>query len=244
MIESLGTSLFGINLLAYFTILFRPKLYHTKLYKPMLVNIRLSIMPIGILMATAFFCLIFGQWYENTGSTVFLVIFAVLLAVGFLAWLLMLPNSGYLITELNFNHRDHDKTEVPLWYDIVSILSLAMSGVLNMCFNVLMLQFWAIAVANSIYSADMMGLWADIVADFLLLLCSVGIYLGRYLRLNSWDVKHPVGFAKKVKAHFNSQGAFKNFFLFVALHTLFFVLFYQAAMGNIAQVIFGSLWRG
>jgi uncharacterized membrane protein len=119
-----------------------------------------------------------------------------------------------------------------------------MSGVLNMCFNVLMLQFWIIAIANSIYHANMVGLWVDLVAAILLTLCSVGIYLGRYLRLNSWDVKHPVQFAIRLKSHFQKRGVIRDFVLFTLFHTLFFLLFYQAAMGSIAKIIFEDLWHG
>lgn len=243
MITTLAVNLIGINLLAYFTIILRPRIYKTELYKPMVTNIRLSIIPIAILIATIFLSLSFRQWSYNTGSPILRWASFLLIFMGFMIWLLMLPNSGYLITELNFNHRDHDKVEVPLWYDIVSILSLAMSGVLNMCFNVLALQFMLVMVMNSVYNADMTGVWLNIVAMFLLILCSFGIYLGRYLRLNSWDVKHPSQFIKKLKGHYSEKGMLKNCFLFVVFHSLFFGVFYHATFGVAAQIIFQDLGK-
>ena len=243
MITTLAFSLIGINLLAFITIILRPRIYKTKLYRPMLVNLRLSIIPIFVLMITVFLCLSFLQWSYNTNEIIYGVISLILLLAGFIIWLLMLPNSGYLITELNFNHREQDTAEVPLWYDIVSILSLAMSGVLNMCFNVFILQFLLTAMVNSIYQADMAGIWVDLVTILLLALCSFGIYLGRYIRLNSWDVKHPSQFIGKLKSHYSEKGALKTCCLFIIFHSLFFYIFFHATMGYMSQSMFQELGR-
>lgn len=75
------------------------------------------------------------------GSVLVILLNLLVLILGLIVWLLLLPNAGYLITKLNFNHRDHDPVEVPLWYDIVGILTLAMSGIMTMCFNVFFIQF-------------------------------------------------------------------------------------------------------
>lgn len=241
MIDILANNLIGINLLAYITIILRPRLYKAKLYKPMLTNILLSIIPIIIMIVTTFLCLSLLQLSYNTNVNIYRIISVSVFFLGFSAWLLVLPNSGYLITELNFNHREHDETEIPLWYDIVSILSLAMSGVLNMCFNVFALQFLLITTANALYQVNMMGLWADIVTMLLFILSSFGIYLGRYIRLNSWDIKHPLQFIRKLKEHFGKKGMSKNCLLFVLFHSLFFIVFYYATIGHTAQLIFQDL---
>lgn len=238
MIETLTFNLVGINLLAYITIVLRPRLYKTKLYKPMLINIRLSIIPIIILAITTYLCLSLLQLSYNTNTDAYRIISVFLFFMGFSVWLLMLPNSGYLITELNFNHREHDETDVALWYDIVSILSLALSGVLNMCFNVFALQYLLISIINTLYHANMMGLWIKIVTVLLFILSSIGIYLGRYIRVNSWDIKHPMQFIIKLKNHFGEKGTFKNSCLFVLFHSLFFIVFYYATIGYIANLIF------
>ena len=99
-----------------------------------------------------------------------------LLPVG-AAWLLFFPNAPYLLTDL---FHLENRPGVPFWYDLGLILSCAWNG--------LMLAYASLA--------DMQGLvrrrlgpaagWAFAAAA--LLLSSFGIYLGRYLRFNSWDV--------------------------------------------------------
>ena len=93
------------------------------------------------------------------------------------AWLLFFPNAPYILTDLFHLER---RVGVPYWYDLALILSCAWNG--------LMLAYASLA--------DMQGLvqrrlgtgagWA--FATVALLLSSFGIYLGRYLRFNSWDV--------------------------------------------------------
>ena len=93
------------------------------------------------------------------------------------AWLLFFPNAPYILTDLFHLER---RVGVPYWYDLALILSCAWNG--------LMLAYASLS--------DMQGLvqrrlgtgagWA--FATVALLLSSFGIYLGRYLRFNSWDV--------------------------------------------------------
>ena len=93
------------------------------------------------------------------------------------AWLLFFPNAPYILTDLFHLER---RSGVPFWYDLALILSCAWNGLM-------------LAYASR---ADMQGLvqrrlgtgtgWA--FATVALLLSSFGIYLGRYLRFNSWDV--------------------------------------------------------
>jgi len=60
----------------------------------------------------------------------------------------------------------------------------------------------------------------------IILLIVVGIYLGRTIRFNSWDVLHPVSFLKKLKAHFSKRGSVKDFILYVVINTVFFLIMY------------------
>lgn len=244
MIESLAYTLIGINMLAYVMVRLRPRLYQTTLYKPMLTNIKLSLMPLVILMAAGTAFVVFqGLSTYFGGHTVFWWASILVAGAGFLIWLLMLPNAGYLVTELNLNHREQDKTEVPLWYDIIGILTLAMSGVMNMCFNVFIVQFMIAifvrgATRDSTFIFDFVS-W--IVMAVLMLLSSFGIYLGRYIRFNSWDVRHPVQFIKKLSVHFKEKGTGKNCALFIVFHTLFFVVFYRATVGVVLSEMINSI---
>lgn len=243
MVGSLAYTLIGINLLAYFMVVLRPKLYKAELYRPMLVNIKLSILPLFILIITgALFIILQAISMDFRQSS---PIWWPSILIGFLGltiWLLLLPNSGYLITELNFNHRDQDKVEVPLWYDIVGVLSLAMSGVMNMCFNIFIIQFMiSVALRGLVQNISFLfNAVSWIIMILLMSLASFGIYMGRYIRFNSWDVKHPVKFLQKLRQHFIDKSMIKNCALFVLFHTLFFVLFYRATAGVILTELVSS----
>ena len=93
------------------------------------------------------------------------------------AWLLFFPNAPYLLTDLfHLNARPG----VPLWYDLALILSCAWNG--------LMLAYASLTDMQRLVQSRL-GVWVGWgFATVALLLSSFGIYLGRYLRFNSWDV--------------------------------------------------------
>jgi uncharacterized membrane protein len=99
-----------------------------------------------------------------------------LLPVG-AAWLLFFPNAPYLVTDL---FHLEPRPGVPLWYDLALILSCAWNG--------LMLAYASLTDMQRLVQLRL-GFWAGwVFAALALLLSSFGIYLGRYLRFNSWDV--------------------------------------------------------
>lgn len=92
-----------------------------------------------------------------------------------LIWLSLLPNSFYIITDLF--HLDYRKP-VPLWYDLLLIFSFAWNGLL---FGIISLKQMEKMVSVHIRNTNL----------FLfpvLLLSGIGIYIGRYMRYNSWDI--------------------------------------------------------
>lgn len=212
----------AMNLFAAVLILLRPKLFGTKLYKPMLKNMGLSLLPLFVLTAAIFFMFLVMIYIAPAAG----------LAIGLtgvVLWLLLLPNAGYLVTELNLNHRTADKKEVPMWYDIIAVLTLSMSGVMNTLLNVMLLQ---LIYGVFVHPADAFDLgavnnrifWLMISAVFLLI--SFGIYIGRYLRFNSWDILKPKRFISLLKQHFRQPGKGKELMVFLLCHTAFFLLMY------------------
>lgn len=99
------------------------------------------------------------------------------LAAPFAVWLCFFPNAPYILTDLF-----HLKTrpDAPLWYDLALILFFAWNG--------LMLGYASLLDMQAILTSRFNAWMGWVVAITSLILAGFGIYLGRYLRWNSWDV--------------------------------------------------------
>lgn len=92
-------------------------------------------------------------------------------------WLLFFPNAPYILTD--FVHLDQDLA-APVWFDALLIASFAFTGLLLGYASLYLMQ----AVVRARFGA--VAGWAAVIGT--LAMSSVGIYLGRFVRLNSWDV--------------------------------------------------------
>ena len=99
------------------------------------------------------------------------------LAVPLLLWLLFLPNAPYLVTEFGLVRVIQD---MPVWFDVAMLATFAWTGLVLGFAAVYLVQ----AVARQL--AGPVAGWACAVGA--LGAAGVGIYLGRYLRWNSWDL--------------------------------------------------------
>jgi uncharacterized membrane protein len=94
-----------------------------------------------------------------------------------LVWLGFLPNAPYLVTDfIHLRYRDG----APLWFDAVMLASYAWAGV--------GLGVASLRICSAVVRARR-GPWAG--AAFVAvsgLATGFGIYLGRFVRLNTWDV--------------------------------------------------------
>jgi uncharacterized membrane protein len=108
-----------------------------------------------------------SSWQQNK-----FILFSVLSA-----WLLFFPNAPYILTDL-FHLRL--RSPVPLWFDLVLILSFAWTG--------LLFGFLSLLNIEKILAPMMRTNAIRIISIALLFVGSFGIYLGRYLRWNSWDI--------------------------------------------------------
>ena len=112
-----------------------------------------------------------------------------MIALG-LGWLLFFPNAPYIVTD--FVHLQRG-TPVPLWYDAVTIGVFAAVG--------LALGFASLYLMQCVVRRELGALagWSTVLAASVL--GSVGIYLGRFVRANSWDVlTRPEWFARLAHA--------------------------------------------
>jgi len=103
-------------------------------------------------------------------------------------WLLFFPNAPYLLTDL---YHLIPFTTVPVWYDLILILSFAWTG--------LLIGFLSLIEVQHFFRHKFGRLTGWAVATVALVLGSFGVYLGRYGRFNSWDViRHPFRLSRQV----------------------------------------------
>lgn len=92
-------------------------------------------------------------------------------------WLLFLPNAPYLITDVfHFEQR----ADAPLWYDLLLVISGAWNGV--------MLGMGSLMNIERFLSRHLKPFLVKASVFVSLLLCGYGVFIGRYLRFNSWDI--------------------------------------------------------
>lgn len=94
-----------------------------------------------------------------------------------LFWLLLIPNAPYIVTDLiHLSHRHG----APLIYDAFMIFAFAWAG--------LLMFFYSLQDIERIIISKYGEKIARIKIPAIILLSSIGVYMGRYLRFNSWDV--------------------------------------------------------
>lgn len=154
------TAVFCVALL-----LIRAKLTHSIFYFFLIWNLFLAYLPLAI---TSFLM-------EKPYLVERRIYFYPLLA----GWLILLPNAPYLITD--FMHLKRETT-VPVWFDVLLLISFSMTGLLfglksmKQVFYILAIRFNYLIVWIILYG--------------ICILSGFGIYVGRFLRYNSWDVFH------------------------------------------------------
>lgn len=107
-------------------------------------------------------------------------------------WILFFPNSPYILTDL-FHLRA--RNEIPIWYDLIVILSYAWTGLICgfISLNDIEKRLSEYGKRNIING----------VIVFFLFMSSFGVYLGRFLRWNSWDVlNNPYGLFSDIVVRF------------------------------------------
>lgn len=215
-----------LNVYAGVLVMLRARVYAVTLYRPMLLNIGLSFLPVllAVLFGAGFLLLapVLGRVSEviDGGGSVTIWIYLVIATA---VWLLFFPNSVYLITELNFSHRA-ETTPVPLWYDIVHTLALTLSGVANAILSLAVVQSVVVLLLDPPDRRIPGASWAFAAA--VIVLGAIGVYLGRYLRVNSWDVRHPSSMMRKLATHLRQRGKALEAFGFVLTHALLIGLLY------------------
>lgn len=92
-------------------------------------------------------------------------------------WLLFLPNAPYILTDLLHLQV---RAPIPLWYDMIMLLAFALTGLLLGYLSMVCVE----RVLQPVFKRPVITVFHGAV----LFLCGFGIYLGRFLRWNSWEI--------------------------------------------------------
>jgi len=95
----------------------------------------------------------------------------------FCAWLLFLPNAPYIITDVV--HLQHSTTNM-LWFDIILLGFFTISGLLLYLISVQEMEY----LLQHSFTKKKTKFIIWVIPFF----TGFGIYLGRFLRWNSWDI--------------------------------------------------------
>jgi uncharacterized membrane protein len=134
----------------------------------------------------------------------------------FLLWLCFFPNAPYLLTDLLHLRA---RPGVPFWYDLSLVLFFVWNGVMLGYASLLDIQTIVTKRFNK---------WAGwLIAIGSLILGSFGMYVGRYLRWNSWDViSSPEGLLHDIAIRIVNPFAHRQTYSVTLLYAAFLVLGY------------------
>ncbi len=142
----------------------RAAVSHSLLFFFLNWNLFLAWVPVGVAL--------FMLWLDSRGDHgLWLQPFLLL------AWLLFLPNAPYLVTDLIHLA---PRQNIPVWYDAVFLFSYGWNG--------LLLGFVALRLVQQIVAKRFGPLIGWILVMGATAASAFGVYLGRFLRWNSWDV--------------------------------------------------------
>jgi len=177
---------------------------HRTTYSWLMWNLFLAWLP-------AFSALVAYNFYKNQSWLKWLV------TPGWaIVWLIFFPNSLYMVTDLIHLRPQSD---APYWYDLILLVAFAWTGFFLGLVSLSLMQEIIRKVAGSVAS------W--LFALGALALSSFGIYLGRFLRWNSWDVfLNPLRLLGDVAEQLRHPLAHFQTVVFSALFAFFFVAMY------------------
>lgn len=144
-----------------FLLMIRLKITHSFFYIFLVWNLFLAVIP---------FCISSYLKSKKIISTKKLIL-------GFGAWLLFLPNAPYLVTDLIHLRLGHPYI---IWFDTIMIALFAICG--------LLLFYFSIKDMKQLLRPYLKNKYLNIAIISLFFLASFGVYLGRFLRYNSWEI--------------------------------------------------------
>ena len=134
------------------------------------------------------------------------------------SWLLFFPNALYIITDLI--HLDESKGDVPVWYDAILLFTCSITG--------LIMAFVSLFQVEIFLKKNISTRHTGKIVMAALFLGSFGVYVGRFLRWNSWSIiTKPQMLLSDLSMHvFLPFHYYKTWVVTVLLTCLFSLLYY------------------
>ncbi len=154
-----------------------------------------------------------------------LLVYIVIPVFAFL-WLIFFPNAPYILTDLQ--HLSQESHIVPVWYDVILLVWFSWTGMLLGIVSLNLMQ----EIIKREFGRLLGWIFVVVVAG----LSSVGVYMGRFIRLNSWDIlQNPSQTASNVWDWLSDPSL--RSLGFIGLYTLFFIFVYLTlySFGHILQ---------
>lgn len=93
-------------------------------------------------------------------------------------WLIFFPNAPYILTDLQ--HLAKETTKAPLWYDVIVLVWFSWTGLLLGLVSLYLMH----DIVHRTFGHIAGWVFVFVVSG----LSSFGVYLGRFVRFNSWDI--------------------------------------------------------
>ncbi|MFC5046793.1 DUF1361 domain-containing protein [Aquimarina hainanensis] len=139
------------------------------------------------------------------------------LIIGFTIWLAFLPNAPYIVTDLQ--HIRISSLD-SIWFDVLLLLSFAING--------LIIGFAALKNMQEILRHHLPKKIITIATYIIFLLCGFGVYLGRVLRWNSWDIMtNPLAIVTDISRRIIYPISYINTWGFTICFGTFLILLYH-----------------
>lgn len=127
-------------------------------------------------------------------------------------WLIFFPNAPYMLTDLQDLARR--ATGAPLWYDVIIVVWCSWTGMLLGVISLYLMQDIILRSFGRLAG----WLFVFIISG----LSSFGIYIGRFVRLNSWDIlQNPAETAQEILGIVIDPS--RRLAAFTLLYTIFFL---------------------
>lgn len=137
-------------------------------------------------------------------------------ALMLIVWFIFYPNAFYMVTDLI--HLDLD-TNIPKWFDAVLLFTSSIVALIMGFVSLLRLEYYL--------TFKMKTIFVHVVMAGVIFMGSFGVYLGRFLRWNSWDVlQNPMRLMGSIAVRIlNPVSYWQTWGITLLLTALFYLLF-------------------